>query len=135
VSQENVDLLSNLIAGGQSLDKEALLTALPQMIPEIRDPEIEWVEDPSRADARIYRGHEGVRDSWERWLENFQEYGFELESMSDHRERVLVVGVEHGCGRASAADVNARIYQLRAGKLARYEEFYDEQNALSALER
>ena len=40
------------------------------------DPEIEWVEDPRRADGRVYRGHEGVRESWERWLENFDRYGF-----------------------------------------------------------
>jgi ketosteroid isomerase-like protein len=138
VSQQNVDFLEALFAGAQRLDKEAMLAALPQMIPEMCDPEIVWVEDPTRADGRIYRGHEGVRASFERWLENFEEYGVEVESISDHGDRVLVKGVEHGRGRASGADVSARVYVLctfRGGKILRYEEFYDEQDALAALKR
>ena len=52
-----MEFLRNFLAGPQSLEKEALLAALPQLIPEICDPEIEWVEDPTRADSRTYRGH------------------------------------------------------------------------------
>jgi ketosteroid isomerase-like protein len=138
VSQQDVELLEALFAGAQSLDKEAMLAALPQLIPEMCDPEVVWVEDPTRADSRTYRGHDGVRASWERWLENFDEYGVEVESMSDHGDRVLVTGVEHGRGRASGAEVSARVYVLctfRSGKILRYQEFYDEQDALAALER
>jgi ketosteroid isomerase-like protein len=49
----------------------------------------------------------------------------------------LVTAVEHGRGRASGADVSARIYILctfRAGKVLRYEEFYAEQAARAAVE-
>jgi ketosteroid isomerase-like protein len=136
MSQENVDFLAGLLASAESFDKEALLAALPDLIEQMCDPEIEWVEDPQRADGRIYRGHEGVRKSWERWLENFDAYGFELESISDHGDRVLVVGVEHGRGIASEAVVSARIhtvYTFRAGKILRYQEFYDEGQAVEAL--
>jgi ketosteroid isomerase-like protein len=136
MSQENVEFLSGLIAGAEGMDKEALLEALPDLIEQMCDPEIEWVEDPDRADGRVYRGHEGVRTSWERWLENFDAYGFELESISDHGDRVLVVGVEHGRGSASDAPVSARIhtvYTFRAGKILRYQEFYDAQRAMDAL--
>ena len=138
MSKQNVELLEGLFAGAQSLDKEAVLALLPQMIPEICDPEIEWVEDPTRADARTYRGHDGVRASWERWLENFEEYGLEVDSISDHGDRVLVTGAERGRGRASGADVSARVWVVctfRDGKILRYEEFYDEQGAVAALER
>jgi ketosteroid isomerase-like protein len=138
VSQENVDFLVGLFAAAGSLDREGVLAALPQMIPEVCDPEIEWVEDPTRADGKTYRGHEGVRESWERWLENFDEYGFEIETISDHGDRVMVEAVEHGRGSASGADVSARVYMLctfRDGKVLRYEEFYDERAALAALER
>jgi ketosteroid isomerase-like protein len=137
VSQENVDLLKGLFAAGQSLDKEQLLAALPQMIPEICDPEIEWIEDPTRADSRTFRGHDGVRESWERWLEGFDQYGFEIESIDDLGERVLVTAVEHGRGTASGVDVSARVHILctfRDGKILRYEEFYDEADARAALE-
>jgi ketosteroid isomerase-like protein len=138
MSQENVEFLRNLFAGVETLDKEAMLAALPDLIAATCDPEIEWVEDPTRADGRVYRGHDGVRESWERWLENFEEYGFEVESINDHGDRAIVVAVEHGRGSASAADVSARIYTVvtfRSGKVLRYEEFYGEQDALATLER
>ena len=138
MSQENVDFLSGLFAGAESADKEALLAALPDLIEQMCDPEIEWVEDPQRADGRVYRGHAGVRESWARWLENFDAYGFEVERMSDHGDRVLVVAVEHGRGSVSKAEVSAHIYLVvtfRAGKILRYEEFYDEGPALEAVAR
>jgi hypothetical protein len=63
MSQENVDFLTGLFTAADSLDREALLKALPDLIEHMCDPEIEWVEDPQRADGRVYRGHAGVRDS------------------------------------------------------------------------
>jgi len=135
MSQENVEFVKNLWAAGESMDKQALLAALPDLIAQTCDPEIEWVEDPQRADGRVYRGHEGVRESWERWLENFDEWGFEIEHIRDHGNRVLVVSEEHGRGSGSEAEVSARNYMVltfRAGKILRYEEFYDEAQALEA---
>ena len=131
-------MLTGLFAAGQDLDREQLLAALPQLIPEMCDPEIEWIEDPQRADGRTFRGHDGVRESFERWLENFDEYGFEIESIDDHGERVMVTAVEHGRGSASGADVSARVHILctfREGKILRYEEFYDAADARAALEQ
>ena len=135
MSQENVEFVKGLWAAGESMDKQALLAALPDLIAQTCDPEIEWVEDPQRADGRVYRGHEGVRESWERWLENFDEWGFEIEDIRDHGNRVLVVSEEHGRGSGSEAEVSARNYMVltfRAGKILRYEEFYDEAQALEA---
>jgi ketosteroid isomerase-like protein len=136
MSQENVDFLSGFLAGVESFETGALLASLPDLIEQTCDPEIEWVEDPQRADGRVYRGHEGVRKSWERWLENFDAYGFEVERISDHGDRVLLVGVEHGRGSMSEAAVSARVHTIftfRAGKILRYQEFYDEGQALEAL--
>jgi len=131
-------MLAGLFAAGQNFDREELLAALPQLIPEMCDPEIEWIEDPTRADSRIFRGHDGVRESWERWLENFDEYGVEIESIEDHGDRVMVTAVEHGRGSASGADVSARVHILctfRDGKILRYQEFYDAADARAALEQ
>src|SRR3954447_7940782 len=136
MSQENVEFLQGLFAGAADLDKQALLAALPELIAQTCDPEIEWVEDPQRADGRVYRGHEGVRESWERWLENFDQWGFEGERFSDHGNRVLVVAVERGRGSVSEAEVSAHNYMVftfRAGKVLRYQEFYDEVAALEAM--
>jgi ketosteroid isomerase-like protein len=135
MSQENVEFLRNLFAGPESADKEALLAALPLMIPEVCDAEVEWVEDPTRADGRTYHGHEGVRDSFAQWLENFEQYRVEVERITDYGDRALVQAVEHARGSASAADVSARIFVVvtfRDGKILRYQEFYDEPQALEA---
>jgi len=136
MSQEHVDFLAGLFAAAEGLDKEALLAALPTLIEQTCDPAIEWVEDPQRPDAHVYRGHAGVRESWERWLEHFDAWGWTLERITDHGDRVLVVVVEHGRGTTSQAEVSGRNYVIctfRAGKILRYQEFYDEGQALEAL--
>ena len=136
MSQENVEFVQGLFAAGSAMDKEALLSALPELIAQTCDPEIEWIEDPQRADGRVYRGHEGVRESWESWLENFDDWGFELERVTDYGDRVLAAAVEQGRGSVSEAAVSARNYMVftfRAGKILRYQEFYDEAQALEAL--
>ncbi len=138
MSKENVDFLRNLFAASESLDKDAIVAMLPEMIPQMCDPEIEWIEDPKRADGRTYRGHDGVRESWARWVEDFETYEFKTESITDHGDRAAVTGVEHGRGKVSGAEVSSRLYMVvtfRDGKILRYEEFYDEQDALAALAR
>ena len=135
MSQENVEFLEGLFAGAAEMDKQALLDALPELIAQTCDPEIEWVEDPRRADRRVYRGHEGVRESWERWLENFDEWGGEVERMVDCGDKVLVYAREEGRGSLSGATIsqqNYLVFTFREGKIARYEEFYEEQDALEA---
>ncbi len=100
------------------------------------DPEIEWYEDPQRADARVYRGHGGVRESFERWLDQWDEYGSQAERFVDCGDDVLVVAREHGRGARSGVTVSSRIFivvTFRDGKLLRYREFYDESAALEAV--
>jgi ketosteroid isomerase-like protein len=135
MSQENVQFVEALFAGAAGAEKEELLRALPELISQTCDPEIEWIEDPSRADARVHRGHAGVRRSWEEWLAGFAQYSFEVEQVIDCGDRVLVVGSEQGRGAVSGADVSSRTYsvvELREGKLLRYREFYDESAARQA---
>jgi ketosteroid isomerase-like protein len=135
MSQENVEFLEGLFAGAAEMDKQALLDALPELIAQTCDPEIEWVEDPRRPDRRVYRGHEGVHDSWESWLENFDEWGSEVERMVDCGDKVLVVAREEGRGSLSGGTISQRnylVFTFRKGKITRYEEFYEEQDALEA---
>jgi ketosteroid isomerase-like protein len=137
MSQENVEFLEGLFAGAAAMveDKQAFLDALPDLIPQMCDPDIEWVEDPRRADRRVYHGHDGVRESFERWLENFDEYEVKVERMVDCGDKVLVYAREEGRGSLSGASISQRIYTVcafRDGKLARYEEFYEERDALEA---
>jgi uncharacterized protein len=136
MSHENVEFVKGLLAGTVDMDKQALLAALPELIAQVADPDIEWVEDPQRADGQVYRGHEGVKHAFERWLEQWDEYGYEAERYVDCGDDVLVIARERGTGMTSGASVSSRIYSvwaIRAGKVARYREFYDEQTALEAV--
>lgn len=135
MSQENVEFVRGLLAGAAGMDKQALVAALPELIAQACDPEIEWFEDPQRADGRVYRGHEGVRQSWEQWLDQWEDYGSEIERIVDCGDAVLVVAREHGRGATSGATVSARnhmVITLREGRILRYREFYEEAAALQA---
>jgi ketosteroid isomerase-like protein len=135
MSQENVDFIKGLFSAADAMDKEALLAALPEMVPQTCDPEIEWIEDPKRPDSRTYHGHEGVIESWSRWLDSFDEHSTELEDVRDCGDLVLVTSREHVRSRGSEATLSQRSYQLltfRNGKIRRYQEFYDESAALEA---
>jgi ketosteroid isomerase-like protein len=136
MSRENVEFVSGLYSAGESMDKEQLLAALPELIAQACDPEIEWIEDPQRADSRTYRGHDGVLSSFEQWLEQFSEYGFETELFVDCGDDVLVVAREEGRGSVSGAPVSSLIYQVltvRDNKVSRFQEFYDEALALQTV--
>jgi ketosteroid isomerase-like protein len=83
MSQQDVELVRSLFDGMVNADKEAMLQMLPEVIEQTFDPEIEWVEDPQRADSRTCRGHAGVRESFERWMEGFDDYSFDVEDVID----------------------------------------------------
>jgi uncharacterized protein len=135
MSKENVEFVKGLYGAAEALDKQQLLDALPALIEQACDPEIEWFEDPQRADSRVYRGHEGVLQSFTRWLEGFDEYGFVVEDLIDCDDDVFVAAREEGRGRTSGVPVSSAIYQvltLRDGKVLRFREFYDRSAALEA---
>jgi ketosteroid isomerase-like protein len=137
MSQENVDFVRNVFSGVESTDKDALLAALPDLIAQLADPEIEWIEDPTRADSRTYRGHEGVLASWAQWFEQWDEYGWEAERFVDcGGDDVFVAARETGSGAASGATVSSAIFiviTLRDQKVVRWREYYDEATALKAV--
>jgi ketosteroid isomerase-like protein len=135
MSEQNVEFVTGLYGAAEALDKQQLLEALPALIEQSCDPEIEWFEDPQRADSRIYRGHEGVLRSFTQWLDGFDEYGFVVEDVIDCDDDVFVAAREEGRGRASGAPVSSAIYQVltfRNGKVLRFREFYDRGAALDA---
>src|SRR6476660_1046401 len=135
MSQENIDFVRRLSSGVPDLGKDELLGARAQRAESTCDGELEWIEDPSRADARTYRGHEGVIESWRQWLENFDGWGYEVEEVRDRGDRVFATIREEGRGSASWATVSARNYivmTFRDGKILRYQEFYDQGMALEA---
>ena len=134
MSQENVEIVRRFY-GPAAEGKAAMLAAMPRLL-EFCHPDIEWFDDPARADGRTYRGREGVRKALERWLDAFEEYTFTVERYVDCGDDVLVVGVEQGRGAVSGAPVrstNHELVTLREGMIVRFREFYDERAALEAV--
>ena len=53
--------------------KEEILKGLPQLVPVLFLADAEWVEAPERVDAKTHRGHDGIRESFERWLDQWED--------------------------------------------------------------
>jgi ketosteroid isomerase-like protein len=135
MSEANVELIRRMYRLGEMMNRDDLLAALPELIPEFADPEIEWIESTNRIDRRTYRGYEGVRQAMEHWLEQFDEYSYEPREIVDCGNYVLVIAREEGRGGTSGATVSAESYQLftvRDGKVVRFWGFPDRASALEA---
>ena len=136
MSEENVAFVRGLYEGAAGMDKQALLDILPEAVAQAFTEDALWEEDPGRADQQVWRGHDGICASWRRWLDQWDDWSFEIADVEDQGDRVFVVGHEHGRGQSSGANVSATNYMVltfRDGKISRYQEFYDEQQARAAL--
>lgn len=137
MSAENLAIVRAIFEGGTSTSKEAILAALPEAIPALFHPDAEWIEAPERVDSKTYRGHDGIRESFEQWLEQWHDYRATAERFEDHGNHVLVVVHESGEGHGSGASTDATIYAVftfRDGKVSRYREFYDEAAARTSID-
>ena len=137
MSKENVAIVRTIFEGGASTSKEAMLAALPEAIPALFHPDAEWIEAPERVDSKTYRGHDGIRESFEHWLDQWGDYRATVERFEDHGDQVLVVVQESGEGRGSGASTEATIYAVftfRDGKVTLYREFYDESAARASVD-
>ncbi len=136
MSEENVAIVRAIFETGGTTSKEEMLKALPEAIPALFHPDAEWIEAPERVDSQSYRGHDGIRDSFERWLEQWDDYRLEADHFEDHGDQVLVVCREFGKGHGSGASTEAVVFSVfafRDGKVSLYREFYDEAAARAAL--
>jgi ketosteroid isomerase-like protein len=135
MSDENVAIVRGIFEIG-SASKESMLAALPEAIPQLCHPDVEFVETPERVDARTYRGHQGVLEAFQRWLEQWDKYTVELLVVEDHGDQVFAVVREAGEGLGSGAPAEKTLYMVftfRDGKLARYMEAYHEARARAEI--
>jgi len=130
MSQQNVELATSWYEAATS--KEELLEAMPRTM-ALCDPEVEWT---APEDGSIYRGREGVRRRLEEWLESFDCFRYEVETVVDcGGDEVLVEATEVGRGAVSGVEARSTNYQLltiRHGMITRIREFYDRGSALEA---
>ena len=136
MSQENVEFVKGFLAAGADMDKQALLAALPEVIAQTCDPEIEWYEDPQRADGRVYRGHGGVRRvlrAMARTVGRVRHRGRTIHRLWRRRAGSRPRTRARSDERDNCERPELLVFTFREGKILRYREFYDEAAALEAV--
>lgn len=130
MSQENVETVRRMY--------ELWLDSDPALF-EAFDPDIELNPDPA-ADwvgvDDVYRGHDGMRRYMAQVYDAFEEYRPEVEDLLDVGDQVITLAIEHGRGRGSGAQVEARrtahVWTMRANRAIRLDLYLDRAKALEA---
>ena len=128
MSQENVEIVREVLNAGNRRDTEAMLPYV--------DPEVELHSAViDGAEGNAYRGHEGVR----RWMAEsdaaFDVQRMEAEEWRDLGDGVLLIGHVHARGRESGVEIDSAIawlYTLRDGKIVLARGYLNTQEALEA---
>lgn len=131
MSQENVELVRSILEMFANRDHEAVFA--------FYDPDIEWNAGPGHAeDLRgVYRGHDGVRTYWRRWLEAWKDLDFELEDVLDAGDEVVaLIRNQRQWGRHSGIVTEIApyglVFTIRDGKVVRWRSYADQESALEA---
>jgi ketosteroid isomerase-like protein len=135
MSEENVELVRELLEAFRSRDHERAF--------DFYDPAIEWDatghKDVAPDLADVYRGHEGVRTYWRRWLSAWKDLEFEIQDVREGEggDVVALIRNQRQWGRHSgiATEMPAYglVFSIRDGKVVRWRSFQDQTEALKAV--
>jgi ketosteroid isomerase-like protein len=114
MSQENVELVVSLYDAVQRQDYESPF--------EVIDEDIVWdMSGFALPDmARLYRGHDGIREFWSKWLAAWETIEYKALAAEDHGDQVIVEVEQRNRGRASGVAVDFHYFQVstvRNGKV------------------
>jgi ketosteroid isomerase-like protein len=129
MSQENVDVVQAAFAAFDRGDTKAVLQLCAEDI-VITQPE----ELPGT--SRHQYGHSGVLEAFSIWPEQWDEYRIEPPQLvADPGDYVIVKARQRGRGKQSGVEVEmefAFLFVVRGGKLAEWQIFVSEDQALEA---
>jgi len=130
MSQENVEIVRRVAEAWQRDDFEGFLCLL--------DPEIEWLTGTERGmGSTAYHGHEGVRELWNHWRTEFEDFWIESDEIRDlGGERVLNLAQIRFRGPASGIVVESQlalVQTLRDAKIVRSMDYLSHEDALEAV--
>jgi ketosteroid isomerase-like protein len=132
MSQENVEIVRAVAEAFQRGDYERPF--------DFYDSEIEWDTGPEGVApgmAGVYRGYEGTRDFWRRWLSAWGDLQFEIQDVRDAGDEVvLLVRNQRQWGRHSGIATELQpygwVFTVRGGKIVRARWYPDQESALEA---
>ena len=106
MSRENVDLVVSIYGAVERRDYE-----LPF---EVADENILWDMSGMRLPdvARVYRGHDGLREFWASWLQAWDTIEFRSLSPEDLGDHVLVEVRQRNVGRGSGIPIDFHYFQI-----------------------
>jgi ketosteroid isomerase-like protein len=114
MSRENVDLVMSLYAAVERRDYESPF--------EVLDEDVVWdMTGFGLPDlAKVYRGHDGIREFWLAWLSAWETVEFTALEVEDHGDYVIVEVSQRNRGRGSGLAVDFHYFQtstVRDGKV------------------
>jgi ketosteroid isomerase-like protein len=127
VSSERIQVAQTLWDAWQRGDAAAMF--------ELIDPEIVSIQLPEQVDVRPYYGHEGVREVMEDWIGTWEDWEVELLDLREVGESVVLSLHQRGRGKGSGVAMEWNVWfvwQVRAGRVARWQMFSSEREALAA---
>jgi ketosteroid isomerase-like protein len=129
MSQENLDAFREVIEEINERGPDARL--------DLFDSEVEFHEDPSFPEAKVYRGRDEIMGNFRAFTEAFDSYCFEIDDLRDAGGgKVVAVLREQARGRASGVRVDRRsgwLFTFRDGKVLRMEIYLEPLEALKAV--
>jgi ketosteroid isomerase-like protein len=127
VVSANVDLVREGLAAWRRGDVEEALT--------MAHPEIVSVRAAPLPDPQTYHGHEGILEMYADWTTDFSEFEMYPDEIEEVGDRVLVLMIQRGVGKASGVEVVGRfwfLYTFSEGLAVRQEAYATREQALRA---
>ena len=128
MSQENLELVRAAFRSFEEGDIEGVLRACDENVEITQSAELLGV-------SRNQYGHEGVREAFGFWPEQWEDFRIELLRVADTGDQVLVSTLQHGRGKGSGVEVEmpfSFVFTVRAGKVVSWQIFTREAEALKA---
>jgi ketosteroid isomerase-like protein len=127
MSQENVEVVRRMYDAFHGGDVEGALSHFA--------PDVLVDASTARPDVAIGKGREHVGAVVASWITAFEEWREEIEEVRDLGGRVLVLSVQHGRGKGSGVEVEARyaiLYDLHGEKITSLRMYRNPAEALEA---
>jgi ketosteroid isomerase-like protein len=127
VTRDDLAVVSRMFACWGDDDLEGILSCV--------DPDIEW---HSTIDSRPYRGHDGMREVFERWRAGGEQLEVPLQRAVEVAPgRVLAVGRVRvlRSGRGFADSPGIWLFHVERGRITQAETFRSEREARQAIRR